>query len=69
MAEDSDLHLTTRELEILRLIAAGRTNGEIAELLVVELSTVKWHVKNLYSKLAARDRVQLVLRAQALQLG
>ncbi len=69
MEESDDIHLTGRELEILRLIAAGSTNGEIAERLVLELSTVKWHVKHLYSKLGARDRVHLVLRAQALQLG
>ncbi len=60
--------LTERERTILRLIAAGSTNEEIAELLCVELSTVKWHIKHLYSKLEARDRVQLVLRAQALRL-
>jgi ATP/maltotriose-dependent transcriptional regulator MalT len=69
MEDGGDVCLTGRELEILRLVAAGSTNSEIAELLVLELSTVKWHVKHLYSKLGARDRVQLVLRAQALQLG
>ncbi|NIV36042.1 MAG: winged helix-turn-helix transcriptional regulator, partial [Anaerolineae bacterium] len=43
--------LTARELEILRFIAAGRSNPEIADLLYLSLNTVKWHVKNLYGKL------------------
>ncbi|MFN2167122.1 MAG: LuxR C-terminal-related transcriptional regulator, partial [Anaerolineae bacterium] len=40
--------LTEREIQILRLIAAGRSNPEIADQLYLSLNTVKWHVKNLY---------------------
>lgn len=68
MEEGDFVHLTGRELEILRLMATGGTYGEIAEQLAPELSTVEWHVKHLCSKLGARDRVQFVLRAQALHL-
>jgi LuxR family maltose regulon positive regulatory protein len=60
--------LSERELEILRLIAAGRTNPEIAELLYLSLNTVKWHVKNLYGKLNAGSRVEAAARAQELDL-
>jgi LuxR family maltose regulon positive regulatory protein len=60
--------LTVRELEILRLIAAGRSNPEIAELLYLSLNTVKWHVKNLYGKLGVSSRVEAAARAQELEL-
>lgn len=60
--------LTARELEILRLITAGRTNPEIAELLYLSLNTVKWHVKNLYGKLGVSSRVEAAARAQELDL-
>ncbi|UCC63220.1 MAG: tetratricopeptide repeat protein, partial [Anaerolineae bacterium] len=56
--------LTGRELEILRLIAAGRSNPEIAELLYLSLNTVKWHAKNLYGKLQVSNRIEAVARAQ-----
>ena len=55
-------------MEILRLIAAGRSNPEIAELLYLSLNTVKWHVKNLYGKLHVGNRVEAVVRAQELRL-
>jgi LuxR family maltose regulon positive regulatory protein len=60
--------LTVRELEILRLIAAGRSNPEIADLLFLSLNTVKWHVKNLYGKLGVSSRVEAAARAQELEL-
>lgn len=55
--------LTARELEVLRLVAAGRSNQEIAEELVVSPLTAKTHVARILAKLGARDRVQLVIAA------
>jgi LuxR family maltose regulon positive regulatory protein len=60
--------LSERELEILRLIAAGRSNPEIAETLYLSLNTVKWHAKNLYGKLNVGSRIEAVARAQELGL-
>ena len=60
--------LTERELEVLRLIAAGRSNAQIAQALVVAVSTVKAHVNHLFSKLAVSSRTQAIARAQELDL-
>ena len=56
--------VTRREMEVLSLIARGATNSEIAAEMVIAETTVKTHVSSLMSKLAARDRVELVLFAQ-----
>lgn len=56
--------VTRREMEVLSLIARGATNSEIAAEMVIAETTVKTHVSSLMSKLAARDRVALVLFAQ-----
>ncbi|HOI44539.1 MAG TPA: response regulator transcription factor [Candidatus Aminicenantes bacterium] len=52
--------LTTREIDILKSIARGRTNAEIAEDLFIGEATVRTHVSNLLGKLNLRDRVQIV---------
>jgi DNA-binding NarL/FixJ family response regulator len=56
--------LTPRETEILRLIAAGMTNAEIAQRLVITEGTVKNHVTSVLSKLGVEDRLQAALRAR-----
>jgi DNA-binding NarL/FixJ family response regulator len=56
--------LTERELEILRYIAHGRTNQEIADVLVLSLKTVRNHVSNICGKLQVADRAQAVIRAR-----
>jgi DNA-binding NarL/FixJ family response regulator len=61
--------LTEREREILRLIARGDRNAEIAEQLVISLKTVRNHVSNIYSKLQVADRAQAVIRARDAGLG
>ena len=64
-AQERHLHddLTRRELEVLALIAEGRSNQEIADLLFITLKTVKTHVSNILSKLEVSDRTQATIYA------
>ena len=55
--------LTTREREVLKLLATGRSNSELAETLVVSEATAKTHVRNVLAKLDLRDRVHAVVFA------
>ncbi|WP_412761611.1 helix-turn-helix transcriptional regulator [Paenibacillus chibensis] len=65
MIEES---LTERELEVLALLAAGLTNKEIAERLVIAIGTVKVHVKNIFAKLKVNRRINAIAQAKELRL-
>ncbi len=60
--------LTERELDVLRLIAQGRSNTEIADDLVVSEATIKTHINHIFAKLGARDRTQALVLAQERRL-
>ncbi len=60
-------NVTPREHEVLRLVADGMNNNEIAEQLTIEVSTVKTHVSNLLAKLGLRDREHLIVFAHRQQ--
>ncbi|WP_164662316.1 LuxR C-terminal-related transcriptional regulator [Tropicibacter sp. Alg240-R139] len=56
VASPGDLQLTTRELELIGFLDAGLSNQDIADRLSIKLSTVKWHLNNLFSKLDVKNR-------------
>ncbi len=58
--------LSERELDVLRLIAEGMSNQEIAQQLFVSPRTVKWHAGNIYGKLGVKNRTQAVAKARSL---
>jgi DNA-binding NarL/FixJ family response regulator len=60
--------LSERELEVLALLATGRTNAEIARHLFVAMGTVKSHTNNIYRKLGAKNRADALARSRELQL-
>jgi LuxR family maltose regulon positive regulatory protein len=60
--------LSERELEVLRLIAEGLSNEEVAQRLVVSLPTIKFHTSNIYGKLSVRNRTEAVAKARGLGL-
>jgi DNA-binding NarL/FixJ family response regulator len=60
--------LTTRELQVLRLLAEGLTDREIAERLVISVKTASHHVSHILGKLNARGRVEAASKAQQLGL-
>lgn len=69
-AEQQDLvePLSERELEVLELVARGLTNREIAQELVISVTTVKWHTGNIYGKLGVSNRTQAVASGRKLGL-
>ena len=60
--------LNQRELEVLRLIVAGYSNREIADRLVIAVSTVKWYVNTIYGKLQVESRTKAIARARELNI-
>ena len=60
--------LSQREMELLRLVAAGLTNQEIAQELILAVGTVKKHLNNIFGKLGASNRTQAIARARELRL-
>jgi ATP/maltotriose-dependent transcriptional regulator MalT len=60
--------LSSRELKVLEPIGQGRSNAEIADALVIGVSTAKWHVSNVIGKLGAKSRTQAISRARELGL-
>ncbi|HEX9438431.1 MAG TPA: LuxR C-terminal-related transcriptional regulator, partial [Roseiflexaceae bacterium] len=60
--------LSERELEVLRLIAQGHSNQQIADALIVSVGTIKKHLNNIFGKLGVASRTQAVARAHALSL-
>ncbi len=60
--------LSERELEVLRLLASGRTNSEVARDLFVSVGTVKSHTGNIYRKFEVRNRAEAIARARELGL-
>ena len=60
--------ISKRELEVLQLIASGKSNQEIADVLFVSLPTIKTHAANLFEKLEAKRRTQAIENAKRLQL-
>jgi ATP/maltotriose-dependent transcriptional regulator MalT len=60
--------LSERELEVLQLVAAGHSNQEIAEKLVITVGTVKAHTSNIFNKLNVRSRTQAISKATELHL-
>jgi DNA-binding NarL/FixJ family response regulator len=60
--------LTVREREVLRLMADGLDNGEVAERLGIRYGTVRSHVRNLIAKLNAHSKMEAVVRAEELGL-
>ncbi len=67
--EAEKIGLTARELEVVQLITQGHSNTEIAAELFVSDATVKTHINHIFSKLGARDRSQVIVKARQLGLA
>lgn len=62
------LNLSSREYEVLQLLAKGHRNADIAEILFLSLSTIKTHVSNLYLKMEVKSRTQAIGKAKQLKI-
>jgi LuxR family maltose regulon positive regulatory protein len=58
--------LSTREREIMELIALGKSNEEISKTLYIGIGTIKWHINHIFSKLEVKNRVQAIEKAKSL---
>lgn len=65
---DDNQDVSHREREILRLVAAGLSNRDIAQAVHLSEATIKWHLHNLFAKLGVRSRTQAVLKGKSLGL-
>lgn len=63
MSRIESKNLTSREVEVIRLIALGLTNNEIADRLFITRHTVKAHLENIYRKLSLKNKVQVAIYA------
>ena len=63
-----DLHLTSRELELLPLIVEGKSNKEISKTLHISIHTTKAHLESIFEKLEVKNRVQVAIKAVSLKL-
>lgn len=68
MKEIENLLLTSKELEIIRLIEKGLTNDEIASTLFISVGTVKWHINHIYSKIGVKHRAEAIKKAKDLKI-
>jgi DNA-binding NarL/FixJ family response regulator len=67
--DTGDVLLTSRELEVLRLLAEGYTNREVAAQLYISTRTAEFHRSNIQRKLSASSRAELTHRAREIGLG
>ena len=67
-AKVDELQISKRELEVLNLLATGKSNDEIAQTLFVSRNTIKTHIANLYQKLEVKRRTQAVDKAKSLHI-
>lgn len=68
-AKEPAHNLTSRELDILKLIADGRTNQQIADLCFISRETVRWHIRSIYSKIGVADRKAAILQAKRIAVN
>lgn len=64
LAPGDPQHPTRKEIEVLRLVASGKKNREVAEELHLSVNTVEYHLRNLFTKLGASSRADALMRAQ-----